>query len=81
MGVTVVLLRLFRLNRMKKNIILLFDLMVMASVSMAQKNMDEIRLTSPYLEYVSLDEIRDFQAYQEMHFRQAPCITYRPLHN
>jgi len=37
--------------------------------ALAQKKINEVRLISPYLEYVSLDEIQDFQAYQQKHFK------------
>lgn len=37
--------------------------------ALGQKNLEEMNLISPYLERVSIDEIRDFEAYQKEHFQ------------
>lgn len=54
---------------MKKFTILLSVLLLSVFSVSGQKTLDEVTLISPYLEYVSLDEIRDFQSYQKQHFK------------
>ena len=54
---------------MKKNVYLLLSLMMIGTVTLAQKNLNEIRIIHPLLEPAPLEEIRDFQKYQERHFK------------